>query len=655
MWKWATTMTTSKYDSLYPDPREYGLPAPEDLKISEPYGPGLPYDPGVYGSEKTEPSPDSAKLPSVNPLPGPEAIPRPLGIPDYHAPEAYNLSGIDPESLGSFESIPDYHLPEAYLPSDLDPQRRGSQKIPRPGEGPSAKPERAYGIPNGIPGLNGIQGFRASEAEAGGAAERGALESTLESFVPNLSSYLASAEDFLTSPEGDSLVKYLSGEATVSPAISPSLIPAGGETEKAIGVGKIEPLGEGRPIPYVGAYPVDKIRGDFPILSEKVEGGNTLVWFDNAATTQKPKKVMERLLYYYEHENSNVHRGAHTLAARATDAYEEAREKVAGFLGAKSSSNIVFLRGTTEAINLIAQSYVKPRLRPGDEIILTALEHHANIVPWQVVASETGAYIRVAPVDETGQIILSEYQKLFNPRTRFVSVTHVSNALGTVTPVAELIAGAHARGVPIAIDGAQSVSHLPVNVSVLGADFYVFSGHKIYGPTGIGALYGTDEVLADSLPYQTGGNMIADVTFEKTVYQGPPQKFEAGTGNIAGAVGLGAALDYVSKIGLLNIANYEESLLRYATDLVLKIPKLKIIGTAPQKASVISFVIDGVAAEEVGSRLSSAGIAVRAGHHCAQPILRRFGLEGTVRASLAFYNTAEEVDYFVATLREIAR
>ncbi|MDR2350041.1 MAG: cysteine desulfurase [Deltaproteobacteria bacterium] len=421
------------------------------------------------------------------------------------------------------------------------------------------------------------------------------------------------------------------------------------------GVPKSGGDGGTRPLPYVGAVPVSEIRKDFPILSETVEGGNRLVWFDNAATTQKPRSVIDRLVRYYERENSNVHRGAHTLAARATDAYEEAREKVARFIGAKSPGNIVFLRGTTEAANLVASAYLKPRLAPGDEIILSALEHHANIVPFQVVAAETGALLRVAPVDDSGQIIFADYVGLFGPRTRFVSVTHVSNALGTVTPVEALIAAAHARGVPVAVDGAQSVSHLPINVTAMGADFFFFSGHKIYGPTGIGALYGTDEALNDSLPYQTGGNMISDVTFEKTAYKAPPEKFEAGTANIAGAAGLGAALDYVTGLGPANIANYEESLLRHATAELSRIPRLVIVGTAPNKASVISFLIDGVAVEEVNVRLASAGIAVRAGHHCAQPILRRFGLEGTVRASLAFYNTAEEVDYFVSVVRDIAK
>jgi cysteine desulfurase/selenocysteine lyase len=403
----------------------------------------------------------------------------------------------------------------------------------------------------------------------------------------------------------------------------------------------------------IGNVPVETIRADFPILGEVVNG-HRLVWFDNAATTQKPGAVIDRLTYYYSHENSNVHRGAHTLAARSTDAYEAARGKIARFIGAPGSDNIVFVRGTTEGINLVAQAYVKQYLRPGDEIILTLLEHHANIVPWQLLAQETGAELRAAPVDDSGQIILSGYAALFNARTRFVSAAHVSNALGTVAPVEEMIALAHSNGTRILIDGAQSVSHMPVNVSALDADFFVFSGHKIYGPTGIGALYGKKEVLDAARPYQGGGNMIADVTFAETVYHEAPTKFEAGTGNIAGAVGLGAALDYLSSIGMQHIDAYEQELLAYGTRALSAVPGLTLIGTAAHKASVLSFVLDGHDLEEISGRLSAAGIAVRAGHHCAQPILRRFGLEGTVRPSLAFYNTREEIDLLVDVVSSIA-
>ncbi|MDR3311005.1 MAG: cysteine desulfurase [Oscillospiraceae bacterium] len=405
---------------------------------------------------------------------------------------------------------------------------------------------------------------------------------------------------------------------------------------------------------YVGGTPVEQIRADFPILSEKPDG-KPLVWLDNAATTQRPRQVIDRIAYYYEHENSNVHRGAHALAARSTDAYEAARGKAAAFLGAPGAENIVFVRGTTEGLNLIAQAVAKPLLRPGDEIILTLLEHHANIVPWQLVAEETGAVIRVAPVDATGQIDLAGYARLFNARTKFVSATHVSNALGTVAPVAELIAVAHAHGVPAAIDGAQSVSHIPVNVTALDADFFVFSGHKIYGPTGIGVVYGKTELLDAAKPYQGGGNMIADVTFERTVYHKPPQKFEAGTGNIADAVGLGAALDYVSSIGIANIEAYEHRLHSYATERLNGVPGLRHIGTAANKTGVLSFALDGYGIEDVGKYLSAQGIAVRAGHHCAQPILRHFGYEGSVRPSLAVYNTPDEIDALTDALLRLTR
>ncbi|MDR1947010.1 MAG: cysteine desulfurase [Desulfovibrio sp.] len=407
------------------------------------------------------------------------------------------------------------------------------------------------------------------------------------------------------------------------------------------------------PSARVGNVPVEKIRADFPILEEKVSG-HRLVWLDNAATTQKPRRVIERLEHYYRHENSNVHRGAHTLAERSTEAYEGAREKIARFIGAPDSDNIVFVRGTTEGINLVAQAYVKQFLRPGDEIILTVLEHHANIVPWQLLAEESGAVLRVAPVDDDGQIILSAYADLFNSRTRFVSASHVSNALGTVAPVEEMIALAHSHGTRICIDGAQSVSHMPVDMRAMDADFFVFSGHKIYGPTGIGVVYGKADVLEAARPYQGGGNMIADVTFAETVYREAPAKFEAGTGSIADAVGLGEAVDYVSSIGMQHIAAYEQELLAYGTKALSAVPGLTLIGTAARKASVLSFVSAGHSLEEVGKRLSAAGIAVRAGHHCAQPALRRFGLEGTVRPSLAFYNTREEIDLLADVLSKIA-
>jgi cysteine desulfurase/selenocysteine lyase len=409
---------------------------------------------------------------------------------------------------------------------------------------------------------------------------------------------------------------------------------------------------EAVPVVAPSAHPpfdVQAIRRDFPILAERVNG-RPLIWFDNAATTQKPQVVIDRLAHFYAHENSNIHRAAHELAARATDAYEAARDTVARFLGASSSEEIVFVRGTTEAINLVAQTWGRQHLGAGDEIVLSHLEHHANIVPWQQVASEKGARIRVIPVDDSGQILLEEYRKLLSDRTKIVAITQVANATGTITPVREVIEAAHAAGAKVLVDGAQAVSHMRVDVQALDADFYVFSGHKVFGPTGIGVVYAKKALLEAMPPYQGGGNMIVDVTFERTVFQPPPARFEAGTGNIADAVGLGAALDYLERVGLENVARYEHDLLAYATQGLHTIPGLRLIGTAREKASVLSFVLDGYAPEEVGQALNREGIAVRAGHHCAQPILRRFGLEATVRPSLAFYNTCEEVDALVKAL-----
>lgn len=397
-----------------------------------------------------------------------------------------------------------------------------------------------------------------------------------------------------------------------------------------------------------------QIRKDFPILAERVNG-KQLVWFDNAATTHKPLAVIERICHFYKHENSNIHRAAHELAARASDAYEHARNVVARFIGSPSSQNIVFVRGTTEGINLIAKSWGKQNVQAGDEIIVSHLEHHANIVPWYQLAQEVGAKLRVIPVDDTGQIQIEEFVKLLNPRTKLVSLTQVSNALGTVTPTSEIIALAHAAGVRVLIDGAQSVSHMPTNVTALDADFFVFSGHKVFGPTGIGAVYAKAELL-DSMPvWEGGGNMIQDVTFEHVVYQPAPNKFEAGTGNIADAVGLGAALEYVESLGIHNIARYEHDLLEYGQNALHSVSGLRLIGTAANKASVMSFTLAGFETEEVGKILNQHGIAVRTGHHCAQPILRRFGVERTVRPSLAFYNTTEEIDLLVSVLHQLRR
>ena len=411
------------------------------------------------------------------------------------------------------------------------------------------------------------------------------------------------------------------------------------------------------PLPHIPdgheIFDVDTLRADFPILRETVNG-KPLIWFDNAATTQKPQVVIDRLSYFYEHENSNIHRAAHELAARATDAYEEARETVRRFINAPRSEQVIFVRGTTEAINLVAASWGRKHLGPGDEIVITHLEHHANIVPWQVLTQQTGAVLKVAPVDDAGNLLLNEFEQLLGPRTKLVSATHVSNALGTVNPVHKIVELGHRHGARVLIDGAQSIPHIPVDVQALGADFFVFSGHKIFGPTGIGVVYGTEEAFAETPPYQVGGNMIADVTLERSIYQGLPNKFEAGTGNIADAVGLGAALRYVEEVGIERIAAHEHALLDYATPLLADIPGVRLVGTAAEKASVLSFVLAGHDTLDVGKALNSEGIAVRAGHHCAQPILRRLGLETTVRPSFAFYNTFAEIDVFIRAVRRIA-
>ncbi|WP_239003609.1 family 2A encapsulin nanocompartment cargo protein cysteine desulfurase [Nocardia panacis] len=403
---------------------------------------------------------------------------------------------------------------------------------------------------------------------------------------------------------------------------------------------------------HAPTFDVDSLRRDFPLLDERVNG-HQLIWFDNAATTQKPRQVIDRLTHFYRHENSNIHRAAHELAARATDAYENARAAVARFLGAPAPEQIIFVRGATEGLNLIAQTWGRRHIREGDEILISHLEHHANIVPWQLLIAETGATLRVIPVDDTGQVRMDEFSRLLTEKTKIVAVSHVSNALGTVTPVEDIVAAAKRAGALTVVDGAQSAPHIGIDLAALAPDFFVFSGHKIYGPTGIGAVYGAADILRELPPWQGGGNMIAEVTMDHTTFQPPPARFEAGTGNIAGAVGLGAAIDYVSGIGIENIAAYEHFLLEYATAALREVPGLRLIGTAADKASVLSFVLDGYRPEQVGRALNEQGIAVRAGHHCAQPILRRFGLDATVRPSLAFYNTCAEVDRLVATLRTL--
>ena len=438
----------------------------------------------------------------------------------------------------------------------------------------------------------------------------------------------------------------------VSPAVQIDKTSSGKEVTPPVGAFDFRP----DLVPNLGLsprpYDPHLIRRDFPILQERIHG-RPLVWLDNAATTQKPNAVIDRISAFYRHENSNIHRAAHTLAARATDAYESAREKARRFLNAPSTREIIFVRGATEGINLVAQSWGRRNVQKDDEIVITWLEHHANIVPWQQLAADKGARLRVAPVDDRGDVVLEEYEKLLGPRTRIVSFSQVSNALGTLTPAGEMIAMAHRHGARVLLDAAQSVAHMATDVQMLDCDFLVFSGHKIFAPTGIGVVYGRADILDTTPPWQGGGNMIQDVTFEKTVYNVAPARFEAGTGNIADAVGLGAALDYIDEIGLDGIQRYEHELIEYMVDKLVHVRGLRLIGTPRERAGVVSFVLEGMPTEEVGKALNQEGIAVRAGHHCAQPILRRMGVEASVRPSLALYNTHEDVDALAAALHRI--
>ncbi len=404
----------------------------------------------------------------------------------------------------------------------------------------------------------------------------------------------------------------------------------------------------------MAAFDVERVRSDFPILRLKIEG-KPLVYLDNAASSQMPQQVIDRLVRYQTSEHANIHRAVHTLSEIATAEYEEARRKLQRFIHAGDEREVIFTSGTTEAINLVMHGYGRKFIKTGDEIILTTLEHHSNIVPWQMLAEETGAKIRVVPVNDAGELLMDEYEKLFNARTRFVGVTQVSNALGSINPVKQMIALAHAHGVPVLVDGAQAVPHLPVDVQDLDCDFYAFSGHKLCGPTGIGVLYGKAALLEKMQPFKGGGDMILSVSFEKTVYNTIPHKFEAGTPPIAAAIGLGAAVDYLSGIGMAAIANHEHALLSYATVQMMDMPGLRIIGTAKNKAAVLSFTVEGVHPHDVGTLLNQEGIAVRTGHHCAQPVMARFKLPATSRASFAFYNSMAEVDALIAGIRGVQK
>ena len=396
----------------------------------------------------------------------------------------------------------------------------------------------------------------------------------------------------------------------------------------------------------------ESIRGDFPILKQSVHG-KPLVYLDNAATSQKPQVVIDATTHYYSTDNSNIHRGVHLLSERATQSYEEARVKVQLFINAAESKEIIFTRGTTEAINLVANSYGRANVQAGDEVLITAMEHHSNIVPWQILCDEKNARLRVAPINDDGELILEEFEKLLNEKTKLVSVVHISNALGTVNPIRAIAEIAHRQDVPVMVDGAQAAPHVKLDVQELDCDFYAFSGHKVYGPTGIGVLYGKAGILDAMPPFQGGGDMIASVTFEKTTYNTLPYKFEAGTPNIAGTIGLGAAIDYVNQIGIERIGRYEHELLEYGTEALSQIPGLLLIGTAKEKAGVLSFVLQGIHPHDVGTILDREGIAIRTGHHCAMPLMARFGIPATARASLAFYNTRDEIDTLVAGIHKV--
>jgi cysteine desulfurase / selenocysteine lyase len=593
-------------------------------------------------------------------------------------PAMQNASGI--------ETVPNVAAPSS-TPSVETPRPASNAGTSAPTVANGAPPHDVKSVTPTVPAL--------TSPELTGISQEGSRDSSLsptlpgseKSVYPGLASTLPSASELFSFPgvpgmqSASGVPGMPSTSANVSPAetdlrkkSSPPNIPGIGnaaitgpkatnaESQKIPGtpsssygiqayefVPGLEPAELG-----ISKRPLDAklIRRDFPILEERVHG-HPLIWLDNAATTQKPNAVIDRIADFYRHENSNVHRAAHELAARSTDAYEGAREKTRRFLNAGSTREIIFVRGATEGINLVAQAWGRRNVREGDEVVITWLEHHANIVPWQMLCAEKGAKLRVAPVNDRGEIILEEYEKLLGPRTRIVALPQVSNALGTIVPAREMVEMAHRYGSRVLVDGAQAVSHMPVDVQTLDCDFYIFSGHKVFGPTGIGVVYGKLDVLDSMGPWQGGGNMIADVTFEKTIYQPAPARFEAGTGNIADAVGLGAALDYVSEIGMENISAYEHDLLNYGTAKLLTVPGVRMIGTAREKAGVMSFVLDEVRTEDVGAALNREGIAVRSGHHCAQPILRRMGVESTVRPSLAFYNTCEDIDALIAALLRI--
>ncbi|QGM44403.1 family 2A encapsulin nanocompartment cargo protein cysteine desulfurase [Methylocystis heyeri] len=658
-------------------PAQPEIPAPSVATAAAPYAPArAPYGPPDLpptSIPSVVPTPNlSAPAAPINSQPGS----RPLGMPDPPQPGASAGSAqIEPPVGIDYSAIPRLFgdsldltraAPQAPTSGVGRPSTDGQSgdlyflgersRMGAPGDAPTP-PEAIGAAPHSSGATPAADAARAepesfalsspSEADPHRISDIASFAAPPVSPPPSVMGYEQAASPGAAGPAAHDALYFVGhsgghsgaaepvpAEAKGAPAYAPELAPAADQTRQPFD-------------PY-------RIKRDFPILQQQVHG-KPLIWLDNAATTQKPQAVIDRLSHFYEYENSNIHRAAHALAARSTDAYEAAREKVRRFLKAPSARDIVFVRGATEGINLVAQAWGRRNVREGDEIVVSWLEHHANIVPWQMLCAEKGARLRVAPVDDRGQLILEEYEKLLNEKTKIVAMTQVSNALGTVTPVREITAMAHRHGACVLIDGAQSVSHMPVDVQSIDCDFFIFSGHKVFGPTGIGVVYGKAQVLEHMPPWQGGGNMIADVTFEKTVYQGAPERFEAGTGNIADAVGLGAALDYVEGVGMEVIARYEHDLLVYATEKMRMVPGLTFIGTAAEKASVLSFVLEGRNTQDVGKALDREGIAVRAGHHCAQPILRRFGLEATVRPSLAFYNTCADVDALVAALLKLQR
>ena len=571
--------------------------------------------------------------------------------------EGAHTAEPSPPNMPSFPGVPMGSIRERL------PTQPGAPSASMPSSGPhslhgvsaSSLPTNAN-IPHSLVSEAPVAVPQAATASAGSISNFNAAPSTQQyanqQYGPSSSS--PGSSQFATPRRAtpmtqDGLQRFVHGVRTQAPVRRDDCL--GGEPNRFA----TAPNGTGGiPLANSGPLNVQSVRKDFPVLNQRVHGF-PLAWLDNAATTQKPQVVIDAISHFYATDNSNIHRAAHSLAARATEAYELSRQTVAAFLGARSDKDIVFARGTTEAINLVANTYGARYLKKGDEILLSMVEHHANIVPWQMIAKRKGAEIRVIPVNDRGEIIMDEYIRLLNPRTRIVSLTHASNSLGTILPVVEMTALAKRYGARVLIDGAQSVSHMPINVQAMGCDFFVFSGHKIFAPTGIGALYITEELHDVLPPWQGGGNMIKNVTFEKTTYSEAPAKFEAGTPNIADAVGLRAALEYVQRIGLGNIAAHEHALTENATQKLAAIPGLRIIGTAKEKVSVISFVLDGHSTEEIGKALDQAGIAVRSGHHCAQPSLRRFGVETTVRPSFSIYNTHEEVDRLVEVVQRLAR